>query len=346
MIKNTHTTATKEQHGFCIILLALLGILLPSCQKKLSPSVQSAHQLLWIDADSCYQQLLDIEDSRLAPMDRAYYRVCYEHARLRTIHGIDSIPLLIEAANLLADAKYNALAAEAYYVLGSFYSLSDNINATYFLKHAEEQLQLAENANDHLWGLVYYRLGKISTKERMFEVANSYFRQAIPYLDDNILFKACAYRDYANSLYDDSIEVAITYLDSALACAIQIPDSLVKIEIESTILFVSKDTTQAILNKYKTLCCEYKQYLYAGHIAELYLSKNQLDSAERYIEILAYDTAYNVWSKEHYYSLQSQLLATRGQYKPALEILSSLHNWQTMEIENGIRESLYNLSTF
>ena len=344
MIKTHQRTVTKEQHGFCLILLAFLCLLMPSCHKKLSPSIQSAHQMLWTDAESSYQQLLNIEESQLNYLDQAYYRVCYEHANLRTNLQVDSIQLLLQAAEILEEHQHYNIAGEAYYVIGSYISLSNYFDATYYLKQAKYYLELSSEFDKNMLGIVYYRLGDISSHERMFEVANSYFYQAIPYLDDNILFKACAYRDYAKSLHDDSIEVAITYLDSALNFAQQLPDSSFIIEIESMKLSILKESPFELLNKQKKLCNQYRRYMYGGHIAEYYLSRNQLDSAEVYINILSKDTLYNVWSKEHYYSLKSQVLAARGQYKQALEILSSLHDWQTTEIENTAYARAYTIA--
>lgn len=344
MRKIIHTWLTKEQSQYGLYSLVIFCAILSSCQVSLSPTIQNAHHLLWTDADSCLNCICDIDPSQLGKVDAAYHRVCYEHANLRARRQVDSITKVIEAAELLARKKYHNIAGEAYYVVGTFMSLTRNEESTFYLKQAEYQILHSECPDEHLLGLVYYRLGNIASHDRMFEIACEYYKQSIPYLGNNALYTACAYRDLGMGMQEEDVSLAINYLDTALSYAKQIPDSSFKIEIEASKMYISNAPQDELAEAYKKLCNQYKRYMYGGRIANFYLQQDQLDSAKIYIDILAKDTVNNIWSKEQFYTISSRYLATCGLHEQALQMLQHIHEWQTQEIESTAYARAYTIA--
>ena len=89
--------------------------------------------------------------------------------------------------------------AEELYQQGiSSNSSSQYESSTAYLKQAEEILvDLPQSAQrDQLLGLTWFRLGNTSESEMLYDIAQNYYRKAIPMLDpdSNAVYLACAYR--------------------------------------------------------------------------------------------------------------------------------------------------------
>ena len=83
-------------------------------------------------------------------------------------------------------------------------SSSQYESSTAYLKQAEEILvDLPQSAQrDQLLGLTWFRLGNTSESEMLYDIAQNYYRKAIPMLDpdSNAVYLACAYRDIARTM--------------------------------------------------------------------------------------------------------------------------------------------------
>ena len=90
-------------------------------------------------------------------------------------------------------------------------SSSQYESSTAYLKQAEEVLLSIQPSvvsnqqrarRNQLLGLTWFRLGNTSESEMLYDIAQNYYRKAIPMLDpeSNAVYLACAYRDIARTM--------------------------------------------------------------------------------------------------------------------------------------------------
>lgn len=328
----------KGQAIVLSILCVILSVLLSTCTGSNNDQWTTMQDLLWENPDSCLiqaqLQLPNINNE----YDSLIVSLIQEHAYLRINHDLDDPNKMIEIAGLL-DNQYHdqRFAGEAYYLLGTHYLVAgDDYMATYYLKYAEEQLLAATPCDSMLLGIVYYRLGNVAAEERLFEFAQSYYRQSIDYLSntDNALYLACAYRDAALTLPAEMSKGQKELLDSALFYTKTSGNSLMLQDIEYTISTITGADKNELLRQDKLLCDSFAQFSHAANLIPFYIEKRNLDSAYYYLQMLAEDTLSHIWSREQYYYQYAALLDAIGKKDSAIQVLQTLHIWQTQEIEN------------
>ena len=75
-----------------------------------------------------------------------------------------------------------ASASEAYYIQGAYLNwLGKNTEAMQYLKKAENN-----PAPSIIQGMTYYKMGRISESEQLYDIALEYYQKALPYLEDSI----------------------------------------------------------------------------------------------------------------------------------------------------------------
>ena len=130
----------------------------------------------------------------------------------------DFLPLLglifcVQSCNFESQNAQNRLQeAEELYLQGtSSNSISQYESSTAYLKQAEEILESIQPSavshqqlarRDELLGLTWFHLGNTSESEMLYDIAQAYYRKAIPMLnpDSNAVYLACAYRDIARTI--------------------------------------------------------------------------------------------------------------------------------------------------
>ena len=250
--------------------------------------------------------------------------------------------------------------AEELYLQGtSSNSSSQYESSTAYLKQAEEILesiqpsavshqQLAQR--DQLLGLTWFHLGNTSESEMLYDIAQAYYRKAIPMLnpDSNAVYLACAYRDIARTIAitggeQDSV---LWYFAQADIFAAKANNTLLLLDIDAyRYQLCFPDSVVHRLNVCKQLAEEYKVATRYSEIVELLLAQSATDSAAYYLARLQpTDSAYTYWFEQSYAYLNSKILRQRGQADSAYSVLLDLYDRKIEELQRDAGARTYALS--
>lgn len=278
----------------------------------------------------------------------------------------DFLPLLglifcVQSCNFESQNAQNRLQeAEELYLQGtSSNSSSQYESSTAYLKQAEEILesiqpsavshqQLAQR--DQLLGLTWFHLGNTSESEMLYDIAQAYYRKAIPMLnpDSNAVYLACAYRDIARTIAitggeQDSV---LWYFAQADIFAAKANNTLLLLDIDAyRYQLCFPDSVVHRLNVCKQLAEEYKVATRYSEIVELLLAQSATDSAAYYLARLQpTDSAYTYWFEQSYAYLNSKILRQRGQADSAYSVLLDLYDRKIEELQRDAGARTYALS--
>ncbi len=224
--------------------------------------------------------------------------------------------------------------------------------STDYLKQAEEMLvSLPQSAQrDHLLGLTWFRLGNTSESDMLYDIAQSYYRRAIPMLnpDSNAVYLACAYRDIARTMAitggeQDSV---LWYFSQAEQYARAANSPLLLLDIDAyRYQLCYPDSVSHRLEVCKQLAEEYGVHTRYSELVELLLAQHETDAAAYYLEQLQpTDSAYTYWFEQSYAYLQSKILRQRGQTDMAYNVLLSLYDRKIEELQRDAGARTYALS--
>ena len=243
--------------------------------------------------------------------------------------------------------------AEELYQQGiSSNSSSQYESSTAYLKQAEEILvDLPQSAQrDQLLGLTWFRLGNTSESEMLYDIAQTYYRKAIPMLDpdSNAVYLACAYRDIARTMAigggeQDSV---LWYFAQAERYARAANSPLLLLDIDAyRYQLCYPDSVTHRLVVCKQLAEEYHIPTRYSEIVELLLAQHATDSAAYYLEHLQpTDSAYAYWFEQSYAYLNSKILRQRGQSDTAYSVLLDLYDRKIDELQRDAGARTYALS--
>ena len=231
-------------------------------------------------------------------------------------------------------------------------SSSQYESSTSYLKQAEEILvALPESPpRDQLLGLTWFRLGNTSESEMLYDIAQNYYRKAIPMLhpDSNAIYLACAYRDIARTMAitggeKDSVLWYFTQAEQ-FAQAAQSPLLLLDIDAYRYQLCYP-DSVAHRLAVCKQLAEEYAVHARYSEIVELLLAEHATDSAAFYLERLQpTDSAYTYWFEQSYAYLNSKILMQKGDVDTAYAVLLDLYDRKIEELQRDAGARTYALS--
>ena len=224
--------------------------------------------------------------------------------------------------------------------------------STDYLKQAEEMLvSLPQSAQrDQLLGLTWFRLGNTSESDMLYDIAQSYYRKAIPMLnpDSNAVYLACAYRDIARTMAitggeQDSV---LWYFSQAEQYARAANSPLLLLDIDAyRYQLCYPDSVSHRLEVCKQLAEEYGVHTRYSELVELLLAQHETDAAAYYLEQLQpTDSAYTYWFEQSYAYLQSKILRQRGQTDMAYNVLLSLYDRKIEELQRDAGARTYALS--
>ena len=231
-------------------------------------------------------------------------------------------------------------------------SSSQYESSTAYLKQAEEILvDLPQSAQrDQLLGLTWFRLGNTSESEMLYDIAQNYYRKAIPMLDpdSNAVYLACAYRDIARTMAigggeQDSV---LWYFAQAERYARSANIPLLSLDIDAyRYQLCYPDSVTHRLAVCKQLAEEYHIPTRYSEIVELLLAQQATDSAAYYLERLQpTDSAYTYWFEQSYAYLNSKILRQRGQSDTAYSVLLNLYDRKIDELQRDAGARTYALS--
>ena len=202
-------------------------------------------------------------------------------------------------------------------------------SATYFKQAEEILVALPESPQrNQLLGLTWFRLGNTSESDMLYDIAQNYYRKAIPMLnpDSNALFLSCLYRDIARTMVitgNGERDSVFWYFSQAEEFARAAQSEILLLDIDAyRYQLCYPDSVAHRLAVCKQLAEEYGVPSRNSEIVELLLAQHATDSAAYYLEHLQpTDSAYTYWFEQSYAYLNSKILCQRGQTDSAYAIL-------------------------
>ena len=262
--------------------------------------------------------------------------------------------------NGASNAQKQLQKAEELYALGTSSNQHSNYEeSTTYLKQAEEILesiqpsavshqQLAQR--DQLLGLTRFHLGNTSESEMLYEIAGSYYRKAIPLLEqgENAVYLACAYRDIARTmaLTGGEQDSVLWYFAQAKQYAQTAQSDVLLLDIDAyRYQLCYPDSVTQRLAVCKELAEKHGAHARYSEIVELLLAQHATDSAAFYLERLQpKDSSYAYWFEQSYAYLQSKVLRQRGKSDKAYEVLLDLYDRKIEELQRDAGARTYALS--
>ena len=321
-----------KHFGYLIVLLvALTGCSNRSVEVS-DRGLRLAVDSLWTNPGLSWTVLDTLQLNRLGEAERHIYTITRAHARLKLLHRLPECEALTADAAYFIGKKMYRFAGEVYYVQGAYRDyIGEESKGMQLLKQAERLFEEAE-VPDILRGMVYYKMGRVSETEQLYEVALRYYEEAVPYLDRAglPLYAACGWRELARTSRDsvvqkDAFARALRYAEAL--------DTLTQLDIRYAALSKLDPQSEEIIRISRYLCDSAGIHRFAYDLVRYYLKENSMESAKKYLDVLAADTLTPNWSKDKYAFLLSRYQRAKGQNAQAYETLLSLYNKQSGEIE-------------
>ena len=243
--------------------------------------------------------------------------------------------------------------AEELYSQGiSYNNNSQYESSTAYLKQAEDILVTlpASSRRNQLLGLTWFRLGNTSESDMLYDIAQTYYRKAIPMLDpdSNAVYLACAYRDIARTMaiIGGEKDSVLWYFSQAEQYATKANSPLLLLDIGAyRYQLCYPDSVAHRLAICKQLAEGYNVPTRYSEIVELLLAQHATDSAAYYLERLQpTDSAYTYWFEQSYAYLNSKILHQRGQKDKAYRALLDLYDRKIEELQRDAGARTYALS--
>lgn len=316
-------------------LVVLLGALV-SCTDKpfevTNAGLRLAMDSLWTNPNLSEAVMDTLQTNRMTETEQHLFIITRAHARLKLEHQLPEGVNLEDEALFFEGKKLSRFAGEAYYIAGAECNVrGEDARAMQLLKQAEHAFEGAE-VPDILLGMTLYKMGRISETEQLYEVARRYYEEAVPCLDRAglPLYAACGWRELGRTSRDSVVQKEA--FTNALRYA-QGLDTLVQLDIRYAALSKLDPQSEEMIRISRYLCDSAGINRYAYDLVRYYLRENALESAKKYLDVLAADTAELNWSKDKYAFLLSRYQRAKGQNAQAYETLLSLYNKQSGEIE-------------
>lgn len=333
---------TKNQDKFVMktkVIIIITLIICCSCSKKTTienDELREAISQVWLDADVAHEMLEKIDISTINYYEQQRYRLAEAHLMLKRELRLPSGSDMDALAKYFESCEDEASVAEAYYIQGAYLNwLGKNTQAMQYLKKAE-----SNSATAIIRGMTYYKMGRISESEQLYDIALENYQKALPYLEEAglPLYLASVYRELGRNTNNDSRN---QYFDKALTAARFMGDSILQMDIRYAQLSASQPNSPEIASICQYMCHQVGQKRYAYDLVKYYIRTHKADSAKIYLDILATDTTAQIWSAQQHALWKSQYLHLKGQDKEAYESLYDLYNAYYKEVEEQGRASAF-----
>ena len=321
------------------VIIIIVLVICCSCSKKTiieSDELQEAISQVWLDADAAQEMLVGLDTNDLSEYEMQRYRLAEAHLMLKRELRLPN------GSDLEAMAKYfvswgdEAAGSEAYYIQGAYLNYKgENTQAMQYLKKAESY-----PATSIIRGMTYYKMGRISESEQLYDIALENYQKALPYLEEAglPLYLASVYRELGRNT---DKEIGYQYFDKALAAARFMGDSILYMDIRYAQLSANQPNSPEIARICQYMCHHVGRKRYAYDLVKYYIRTHQADSAKIYLDILATDTTAQIWSEQQHALWESQYLHLKGKDKAAYESLYDLYNAYYKEVEEQGRASAF-----
>ena len=319
-----------------IIIIAL--VLCCSCTNKTAienGELQEAISQVWLDAGAAQRMLEGIDTNDLSEYEMQRYRLAEAHLMLKRELRLPAGSDMEALAKYFEGSGDVASASEAYYIQGAYLNyIGENTQAMQYLKKAESYPALSI-----IRGMTYYKMGRISESEQLYEIALENYHKALPYLEEAglPLYLASVYRELGRN----SSEGRDGYFEKALSAARFMKDSILYMDIRYAQLSVSQPNSPEIASICQYMCHQVGRKRYAYDLVKYYIRTHKADSAKIYLDILAADTTAQIWSEQQHALWESQYLHLKGKNKEAYESLYDLYNAYYKELEEEGRASAF-----
>ena len=320
-----------------IIIIAL--VLCYSCSKKSiieSDRLQEAISQVWVDANLAQKSLDKIDISNLSEYEQERYRLAEAHLMLKRELRLPAESDLDAMAKYFISCGDEAAAAEAYYIQGAYLNyIGKNTQAMQYLKKAESY-----PATSIIRGMTYYKMGRISEGEQLYDIALENYQKALPYLEEAglPLYLASVYRELGRNADNESRD---EYFDKALVAARFMGDTILQMDIRYAQLSINQPNAAEIAQICQYMCHKVGRKRYAYDLVKYYIRTHKADSAKIYLDILSADTTAQIWSAQQHALWESQYLHLKGKDKAAYEALYDLYNAYYKETEEQGRASAF-----
>ena len=320
-----------------IIIIAL--VLCCSCTNKTAienGELQGAISQVWLDADAAQRMLDGIDTNDLSEYELQRYRMAEAHLMLKRELRLPAGSDMEALASYFEGSGDVASASEAYYIQGAYLNyIGENTQAMQHLKKAESY-----PATSIIRGMTFYKMGRISESEQLYEIALENYQKALPYLEEAGLpiYLASVYRELGRNGDNEDRDL---YFEKALSAAQDMRDTILYMDIRYAQLSVSQPNSPEIASICQYMCHQVGRKRYAYDLVKYYIRTYKADSAKIYLDILAADTTAQIWSEQQHALWESQYLHLKGKNKEAYESLYNLYNAYYKELEEEGRASAF-----
>ena len=323
MTKNKNLTRAKKAIIYgCIFLV--ISLFTRSCNNSAdckNEAILTAENLIWTRPDSTIAILEGLDTVFLTENDKMMWFLLHEHALMRLTQQPAPDSIIDRVIAYFGSHDVKRYLCEAFYIKGTSYFLKmDYFEAMKCLKEAEYLIPTLDEDEPYA-GMIYYMLGQVSENDYLYNIAQSYYLDAVPYfraIEDHLRLSTC-YRDIArtkswSSLYHE----ANAYFDSAIyeSTLLDYPLLTLEIQLQKELSSPSEDSLR-VFQLSKTMCDKYGLTRYAFRITEWYMKREQQDSAYIYMSLMPQDTIFNIWWKDNYRYVYSQFLDYTGNSQEA-----------------------------
>lgn len=321
-----------------IVPLLLIAIALCCCAPRneiSDPDLRRAVEMLWRNTDSASYAMQTVNTEILNDYDAHRYALTAAHLLLKRTQQLPEEANMPELSAYFAKRGDVSSAGEALYIQGAYENwIGDDVHAMEHLKQAEQYMTA-----DIVRGMTYYKMGRISETEQLYDVASHYYEQALPFLLNAgyPLYIASAYRDLARTVQDSTDMPAESlrekYFDKALYYAEQVQDSLLYMDILYSKIAMLAPQSPEIARISRYFCDTMGLKRYAYDLVKYYIRQGDADMGRSYLDVLAQDTAQLQWSRYQYRLWYSQYLHLLRQDSSAYEQLLSLYTQRSADTD-------------
>ena len=321
------------------LILFLLLITCIACSRETVVKNTELHEAIaqvWLNTEVAHKQLEAIDASSLSSYEVHRHRLAQAHVMLKRQAQLPANLDIDLLAKQLLDYQDGASAGEAYYIQGAYLNyIGENTRAMQYLKKAENS-----PSSTIIRGMTYYKMGRISESEQLYDIARENYRKALPYLEEAAipLYMASVYRELGRNT--DS-EESDQYFQQAQNTAKQMGDTILQLEIRYAQLSANQSDSPELASICQYLCNQAGHKRYAYDLVKYYIRTAKADSARIYLDILSTDTTAQAWSKQQYTLWRSQYLHLKQQDSEAYESLYELYDTYYRKTEEKGRASAF-----
>ena len=319
------------------VIIAL--VICCSCSEQIfieNDKLQEVISQVWLDVDLAQKTFGEVETNNLNEYEEQRYHLAEAHLMLKRELRLPSGSDMDALAKYFESCRDEASVAEAYYIQGAYLNwIGKNTQAMQYLKKAESYPATAV-----IRGMTYYKMGRISESEQLYDIALENYQKALPYLEEAglPLYLASVYRELGRNTHEESRN---QYFDKALEAARFMGDTILQMDIRYAQLSANQDNSPELASICQYMCHKAGQKRYAYDLVKYYIRTHKADSARIYLDILAADTTAQIWSEQQYILWHSQYLHLKGKYEDAYESLYELYDTYYREAEEKGRASAF-----